>query len=353
MSSRRTFLAFAAGGVAAPLAGCLGDGTDDGGSDDPDDLPVRDLSVPLAHDLETYADSITSAGVSKDGIPSIDTPKFGDVAAGDDAMDPEDTVFGVEFDGEARAYPQHILVQHEIVNDEFDGNGVAITYCPLAESVLGFERSDVEFGVDGRLINSNLIMYDRASESLWPQILGTCVEGELIGNSLNEFPVVWTTWKRWKDAYPDTWVLVEDTGYARDYDSDPYDDNSSQGGYYRNSSLVFPTMHEDDRHPSKDKVIGARSVDGAVAFGWDALREQSLLETSVNGVPYLAVYDPAFDSAHVYRGPNDEFERAGERYERSDGETYAPADLPLRKLNAFEVMWFAWVGYYPDTALRA
>ena len=365
--SRRTFLATAAGGVAL-LAGCVDTltggsdareaaeaGTDDDGSSTPDiDLPLREPEVPLSYDVGALETDALSGGVPQDGIPSIDDPVYDDVEYGDEIMDPDDPVFGIARDGVVRAYPQRILVFHEIVNDEIDGEGVAVTYCPLTGTAIGFERGSVEFGVSGMLVNSNLIMYDRETDSWWPQIHATSPLGQLEGWTLSEFRVTWTTWERWKEAYPETEVLTEETGAARNYGSDPYGSYNPDGGYYTDSNIMFSPREESDQHEPKTVFIGARSHDGAVAFEKDLLREQHLLETTVGGTSYLAAYHEQLDSAWVYRNPEEtSFQRVDGGYVSADEEMYTADELPLESVNAFDAFWFAWFAFYPETEVVA
>jgi len=355
--SRRQFLALSTGGVAA-LAGCLGqddarEAASQWESDEVDTdeiaLPIKEQTVPLAHSLGAYDQAAVSGGVGQDGIPSIDQPEFGDVETGDELLAPDDPVFGVELDGTAKAYPQHVLVHHEIVNDTFGKRGIAVTYCPLTGTVVGFERGSVELGVSGQLVNNNLIMYDRETNTWWPQVLATGVLGQLKSRSLHEVRVTWTTWERWKTANPETDVLTEETGFARDYDYDPYGDYNPRSGYYADDNVNFSLMEEDDRHPRKAVFIGGRSRDGAVVFEKELLRDEHLLETTVGDVPYVGVYQHALDSAYIYHNPDGEtFEPAGEEYEGPDGDTYAADSVPLESVNEFDGMWFAWVGFYPD-----
>lgn len=321
-----------------------------------DDFEFLHHEPELANDYEAYADNAVSGGVPQDGIPSIDDPVFEAAAYGDANMDPGDPVFGLTLEGEARAYPQYILVRHEIVNDDIGGYGVAVTYCPLTGTAIGFERGEDEFGVSGMLVNSNLIMYDHSSESWWPQVLGTLVKGdddeEVEGTKLGEVRVTWTTWERWRDTYPQTRVLSEDTGDAFSYTRDPYGGYNPKSGYYSSSDLMFGVMHEDDRHHPKEVVIGARSRDGAVAFTKERLRDQHLLETTVGAVPYLAAYHEGLDAAWVYRNPEDKsFTVTDLGYEGPDGTVYEADALPLEEINAFDAMWFAWVAFYPNTVV--
>ena len=364
--TRRALLA-TVGVSTAALAGCTGSGSegpydaaddgsdadresDDGGTESGEQgPPTREAVVPLDHDLESFNQNVLSGGVSQDGIPSIDDPEFESVDEVDGRLDDGDPVFAVAVDGEARAYPQSILVWHEIVNDRVGGLDLAVTYCPLTGTAIGFERGGTEFGVSGRLVNSNLIMYDRAGESWWPQVLGTAIDGPREGEALIEHPVIWTTWERFRDVYPDGAVLTERTGFSRDYDRDPYGSYNPKRDYYEDDGTMFDTMHDDDRHGHKEVFIGARDEDGALAVEKERLREDRLVEHDVGGVPHLAVYGPDLDTGYVYRNPEGaSIEVDGEEY-LVDGDPYPAEDLPLERLNAFDAMWFAWVAFYPDT----
>lgn len=158
-------------------------------------------------------------------------------------------VFGVVRNGVAKAYPQRLLVYHEIVNDTIDGEAVGITYCPLTGTVQGFERGDSTFGVSGLLINNNLVMCDRGTETLWPQIPATGIDGQLAGESLREFPLVWTSLGAWRETHPDTTVLTKTTGYVRRYGQDPYGGGYDTHpleprGFYRREPTLYPTLVE-------------------------------------------------------------------------------------------------------------
>jgi hypothetical protein len=364
---RREFL-LGAGAATTALAGCTGaggtnrdardtDGAEPSGSDGPPgsdgEPPTREAEVPLAYDLDAFERNARSGGVGQDGIPAIDDPAIGDVDTGDDLLDPGDVVFGVELDGEARAYPQHVLVWHEIANDELGGRPIAVTYCPLTGTAIGFERGSTTFGVSGDLVNSNLIAYDRGTESRWPQVLGTATAGPLEGSALREFRVTWTTWERWRDAHPETTTITEETGYARDYDDDPYGSYDPRSDYYADGDPMFATMSQDDRLEPKEVVIGARSPDGAIAVRKERLGEERLVEAEVGGTAYLVAYDPTLDTGYAYRNPDGETVSVEGGGYALGKEEYGASDLPLEGVNAFDAMWFAWVGFYPDTVLEA
>ena len=376
--TRRAVLA---GVGVASLAGCLGGRRSDGSADSDERSPTgsredetepsggssagrsgpptRDDRLPLPMDPSALRDEAVSGGPPKDGIPAIEEPKFVSVESASANLDPGDPVFGVATGTERKAYPQSILVAHEICNDVVDGTPVSVTYCPLTGTAMGFERGETTFGVSGRLVNNNLIMYDRGTETWWPQVLATAIPGpwneEPEIRSLREFRVVWTTWERWTNEYPDTRVLSRDTGFARNYSRDPYGSYNPRTGYYAPEARpMFPALSKDGRLEPKRVVIGARTPDGAVAFGKDRLREAKLLRGELGGTPVVAAYEPTLDTGYVFRNPDeDAFEyRAGRVVDRA-GNAHDPDALPLDRVLAFDAMWFAWSGFYPDTTLYA
>lgn len=367
-ATRRAYLS-AIGTVA--IAGCLGsapaeeptaEAETDSSASDGDDVattggqtgpPTADRTLPLPDTTSSLADGIVSGGVAQDGIPSIDDPQFIDAPDAETWLDDGEPVFGVDVHGEVKAYPQRVLVWHEVVNDVIGGENLAVTYCPLTGTAQGFERGPTEFGVSGRLLNSNLIMYDRASESYWPQMLATAVRGEHEGEVLREFPVTWTTWERWSDTHPETTVLSDETGYARDYADDPYGSYDPTAGFYADDSLIFSPyapVDESVLHP-KEVVLGARSADGAIAVHKESLASAGVLEGAVDGVPYVAVYDPELDTGYVYRDPNDVGLTYHDGRVTVDGESHRPSGLPLERVLRYDAFWFAWAGYYPETEL--
>ena len=348
--TRRHLLATA--GIAA-LAGCSSRNSGNAAQlSGPLELPTADARLPLPTTADALTDEARSGGPGKDGIPSVDDPQFID-AADADVLGPGDPVFGVARDGVKKAYPQKILVSHEIVNDDLGGTPVAVTYCPLTGTAQGFERGNTEFGVSGRLINANLVMYDRTTEAWWPQILATSIPGPWNESpeirSLREFRLIWTTWERWQGQHPDTQVLSTDTGHASNYGRDPYGSYNPRGGYYESENMLFPGRVEDDRYHPKRVVMGARTPDGAVAFLKDAIRENRVMSGELGATPVTAVYDDRYDTAYVYRNPDEQEVSDADGDIAVTGTTYAPDDLPLTRIHTFDAMWFAWVGYYPET----
>jgi len=327
---------------------------------DDGDLPLRGTPLHLGHDRSALVDGDMSGGVGHDGIPSIDDPRF--ARATDVGLPDCERVLGVALGGDVRAYPQRILVQHEIVNDVVGGEPVAVTYCPLTGTAQGFYRGGTEFGVSGRLVNSNLIMWDRAADVRWPQIAATGIEvggqrdadgaDRYVGQSLREFRVVWTTWRRWRNRHPGTLVLTEETGSAKNYNRDPYGSYEPPvSGHYSTDAgrrPNFPLLAYDGAE-SKRVVVGARTAAGAVAFDKRALMEASVLTGELGDTPVVAVADEGITTGYVYANPDGlDVERDGDAY-AVDGTSAPPEELPLERRLAFDAMWFAWHGFYPDT----
>jgi len=320
------------------------------------DVPTAEETLPLPMAPGELESRAVSGGPPKDGIPSIDDPSFvGPDEA--DFLDPGDPVFGVARDGAVKAYPQRILVQHEIVNDRLGDFPVAVTYCPLTGTVQGFERGETTFGVSGRLINNNLVMYDRATEAWWPQILATSIPGKWNADpgtsSLREFRLVWTTWDQWRELHPDTRVLSTDTGFAKNYGRDPYGSYNPPAGYYASENTLFGTLEEDDRFSRKRVFMGARTADGAVAFDKSTLLDERVMEGELGGTPAVAVADPRLDTGYVYLNPDERSVAVEDGAALVDGSSYEPEDLPLGRVHTFDAMWFAWHGYYPETDVYA
>jgi hypothetical protein len=286
--------------------------------------------------LSLLLKNVASGGPPKDGIPAIEKPQYTSAAEADKWLVPEDVVFGVNHGGLVVAYPQRILVWHEIANETVGNEKVSITYCPLTGTAIGYKgkvsAKDVStFGVSGKLVNSNLIMYDRATDSQWPQILGKAITGSARGTKLEEFPIVWTTWEKWQKKHPDTRVLSQRTGFVRNYgqSGDPYGSYLGKDkGYYSSERLLFRPIVEDKQLHPKAVVVGVRDASGnAAAILKDRLRKEKKTEVKIGERTVVVTYDPALDfhSAAI----------------KESGEW----------INAFDAMWFAWKGFYPDTQL--
>ena len=209
----------------------------------------------LNFDLETNTSKtnidlnlVLSGGPGKDGIPAINNPKF--VSLDEVDINEDERGILLNSDNEQRFYPYAILVWHEIVNDRFDGEDVAITFCPLCDSAVVYNRKVndeiLTFGVSGLLFESNLLMYDLKTESLWSQARGEGVVGEYTGTILDLVSFQLITFKELKEKYPKAKVLSKDTGFNRSYGRYPY------GDYLTNDTLFFPVSVSDQRFPTKE-----------------------------------------------------------------------------------------------------
>jgi hypothetical protein len=257
----------------------------------------------------------------RDCIPSIDTPRFVGAADAKHVGD-DDIVIVIAYGGEHRAYPARILDQHEIVNDTIAGDPIAITWCPLCGSAVGVRREIgdevTEFGVSGLLYNSDLVLYDRATNTLWDQIEAKGIVGPLTGEQLQFVPVSMTRWSRWRDAHPDTLVLSPDTGFERDYSVDRYSE-------YRDSTrIMFPVTGRDDRLHPKTVVYGFMLDDGPIALSAGLFDQSSSLRHEHNG----RILDVTMSDD-------------GQVTLDTGGASFAPIRL----------YWFAWYTFHPDTAL--
>jgi hypothetical protein len=275
------------------------------------------------------ARAIQRGGPPKDGIPAIDRPKF---IRGEQAkLAADDRVLGVVRNGQARAYPVRILNWHEVVNDRFGDSQVVVTYCPLCGTGMAFDPPSSTrgsgFGVSGLLYNSDVLLYDRATQSLWSQILQAAVSGPLKGTRLESVPLTHTTWADWQRRHPKTEVLSTDTGFGRDYSRDPY------AGYNRIQRLMFDVEHRDDRFPLKEWVLGVEIGGKAKAYPFSVLARavdaKGELTDTVGGKRLRVRYDRTHATAEAFD---------------ADGR-------PLPGVMAF---WFAWVAFHPGTeVLRA
>lgn len=261
----------------------------------------------------------------RDCIPSIDAPKFVTAAEAGFVGD-DDIVLALTVDGVSRAYPTAILSRHEIVNDTIAGQPVAITYCPLCGSGAAFSRQIGDqvttFGVSGVLHNSDLVMYDRASETLWAQVIGHGIVGPRSGQNLASVELTQVEWQTWRAAHPDTQVLSTDTGFPIDYQSNPY------GDYASSDRVLFPLAHRDQRIHPKMVVFGISIGSAALAVTDEFLRANPRLETELGGRKLVV-------------------ERA------ADGSVRATDANDGSVVPAIRLFWFAWASFHPDTALHA
>jgi Protein of unknown function (DUF3179) len=288
-------------------------------------------------------------------------------------------VLALELGGEERAYPVQILIWHEIVNDTVGGTPVAVTYCPLCNSALAFDRRAagrvLDFGTSGMLYNSDLVMYDRQTRSLWPQIEGRAVAGVLTGTTLTPYVVSTVSWGEWRAAHPDDWVLSRDTGHPRDYGRNPYT------GYDQPTGAPFALDRDaDPRLPPKTRVVGLGAGDHAVAVTLARVAAERVLEVTPDRKPVVLFARPglasALDTADIASGRQVAATAAfdplvdGRRLSfRPDGDRFVDADTgsqwnllgeatkgplhgrQLTPVQHVDTFWFAWAAFQPDTRL--
>jgi hypothetical protein len=216
-------------------------------------------------------------GPAKDGIPAIDEPKFETLAS---VSYQDGALAVVAKDGElVKVYPYNILVWHEIVNDTVGGVPMAITFCPLCGSAIVYNRTLPDgittFGVSGSLIESNMVMYDRATESLWQQSTGRALAGRYLGTELALEKFQLLTMGEVKSKYEGALVLSQDTGYSRDYERAPY------GGYNESDEFIFAPSVNDTRYPPKKIFVVFKVAEATVAVPWLELVGGKTYETSV------------------------------------------------------------------------
>jgi hypothetical protein len=267
---------------------------------------------------------IRGGGPPKDGIPSIDEPVYVSVEKADEWIEDNELILAIIYKGVKRVYPLQILVWHEIVNDVIADDPILITYCPLCGSGIAYERKingeEVEFGTSGKLYNSNLVMYDRKTDTYWSQIDGLAIVGELTGMKLKAVSIDTTVWRDWKKAHPDSEVLSQDTGYLRNYGRDPY------GNYYEDSFLLFPVENEDDRIHAKTVIFGIEVNGVYKAYMEEDLKSLKEIEDTVGGVKI--------------------------KVERDDAGIVKITNLDTNKEIVKERdFWFAWYAFHPDTEL--
>ncbi len=336
--------------------------------DDPDDDAFPD---PLVDPAE-----LLSGGPPPDGIPSIDDPRF--VRAGDvDFLGESEPVLALTVGEETRAYPVQVLIWHEIANDTIDGVPVAVTYCPLCNSAIAYDRRlgdrVLEFGTSGQLFNSALVMYDRQTESLWSHFTGEAVIGHLTGDELDTFPVATVGWSDFRDANPDALVLSRDTGFERRYGTNPYPGYDDVG----TAPFLFDGAI-DDRLAAKERVIGVETAGGGVAVHLDRLLDDPVLEIA-NGdvvvwhlggassaldsnaiadgrdVGATGVFSPTVEGRNLeFRAVDDGFEddETGSRWNILGQAITGPLQgTQLTAVDHVDTFWFAWAAFRPNAEL--
>ena len=331
------------------------------------------------------ADEIVSGGPPKDGIPAIDSPRFEDVRSANRYLDGNEPVAVVRRNGEAKVYPLQIMIWHEIVNDVVGGDPISVTYCPLCNTTLAFDRRFegmvLDFGTTGRLRFSDLIMYDRQTETWWQQATGEGIVGEHAGRELTQVSSPVMRWRDVREQIPAALVLSRDTGfpsYRERYGVNPYQGYDTQSGpmpwtFGRSVPEGLPAM---------ERVVALHEEGESWAVPFSVLRERRLAQLRVGGTDVVVFFTPetvsavdaermpdgrAVGSATVYsayvNGRVLTFERIGDDNTYRDRETRTVwnasgravqgelAGTQLDEVPHGNHFWFAWAVFRPDTRI--
>ena len=277
-----------------------------------------------------------SGGPPKDGIPAIDAPRYTRAEDVDFLADREPVIL-ITVEEESRAYPLQILTWHEIVNTRIGDTPVVVTFCPLCNTAIAFDRrvagKVLDFGTTGKLRDSDLVMYDRQTESWWQQFGGEALVGELAGKKLRQLPASIVSWREFRSKHPSGLVLNRDTGFARDYGTNPY------AGYDDIASPpIFAARNEDDdRLPPKERVVYVEVGTQAFAVPFSALADKRNIEIETDEGQLAVHWRPgvasALDSTTIPQGRD-----VGSASVRLDGEP-----VPFS-----EPFWFAVAAFRPD-----
>ncbi len=271
-------------------------------------------SVPL--------DEVVGGGPPKDGIPSIDNPKFVRSLDADAWIKDDEPGLAISRDGVDRFYPYQILVWHEIVNDTIGGKRVLVTYCPLCLTGIVFDPivkgEAVEFGTSGKLWQSNLVLYDRKTDTLWSQILGEAIVGELTGTKLKVLASDQILYGAWKKAHPDGQILGRPEGSRRFYGVNPY------GSFYSVANFSLQMVKNIDSRLANDAFVFGLIFDGvAKAYNIESVKKKGVVEDTVGQTDIVLKYEKELDVVRVFR----------------DG----------KRINPISGFWFSWAAAHPDT----
>jgi len=292
-------------------------------------MTAHAMTVPAMNGFDLSNTSIDAAkirhgGPAKDGIPAIDRPKF--ISAADASfLQDNDRVLGLSINGISKAYPIRILNYHEIVNDFLADKAVAITYCPLCGSGMAFDANikdeNTTFGVSGLLYNSDVLLYDRQTQSLWSQLLAEAISGKHNGARLKPLVITHTSWSDWSRQYPDTLVLSTETGYRRDYTKSPYN------GYDKSRSLYFPVETLNQQYHPKEYVVGLSIQGRYKVYPFAELAKRpSPIKDNFMGQTLTVIFDAQHRTAKIL-------------------------DKDNKELASTMSFWFAWMAFYPDSVV--
>ncbi len=314
------------------------------------------------HPRRVRAEEIVWGGVAFEGIPALDRPRS-IPAAEADYLDDDEPVFGLQLGGEARAYPLRILDWHEMANDVVGGVPVALAYCTLCGAGVLYDArvgdQALEFGSSGLLYESNKLMYDRATDTLWNQLTGEPVMGELVGSgaALRRLPIVVSDWASWREAHPNTRVLDVETGHDRDYTP-----GAAYGDYFASASTLFPVYQRSQELPEKSFVFGLLVEGTPKAYPLRDLQREPVVNDELAGRAVVVVTEPASRAVRAYERGAQRFEagpRPGTLLDDSGGlwrvtepALKGPDGSSLERLPGHLAYWFGWFSFYPRTLIH-
>jgi hypothetical protein len=244
-------------------------------------------------DLSKKAIDLTelrSGGPPKDGIRSIDSPRFVDTNTASGWLSPKEPVLAIDLGGHARAYPLQILIWHELVNDRIGDRPILVSYCPLCNSAIVFDRrvdgGVYEFGVSGMLRHSDMVMYDRKTDSLWQQITGEAIVGAMTGAKLRILPSQVVSFDAFERSFPKGEVLSRETGHSRAYGQNPY------AGYEFGNRLLMPVpVKKATRLRPLERIVTVEVAGNAKAYPFPMLRSQRIVEDRIKDTRYVVLYE--------------------------------------------------------------
>ncbi len=328
----------------------------------PEPLDIEALDE-LNKELEPF---IKKGEPEYDPVPSLDRPLFISVPDASLSLDPEEIVFAVNGPDGVEIYPRLIMVRHEVLN--LPGRPKrSLTYSPLTGSTQGYYgnvgASDTSLGTTGRMVNSNRILYDRSTNSHWPQMLGMAISGPLAGHFLKTFPVLWISWEAARRRWPEARVLSSDTGYRLRYEKDPYGSYRRKGTYYDTGGSYYPLAHVDTKVRAKTRVLGLSEDRSHLAVDKDAIKDQVVANIDFGTLALAALYDPDMDAVRVFSrsAGQDSLTFAyvdGQVFDRETKSTWNAEGMAvdgrlrgmaLTPVAAMECFWFAWVAFHPGT----
>ncbi|MEM6802909.1 MAG: DUF3179 domain-containing protein [Bacteroidota bacterium] len=305
-------------------------------------------------------DEVRWGGVRQDGIPPLRKPEMISASQAD-YLEDDHIVFGIEVNGDLRAYPKRILAWHEMFVDEVGGVPVAGVYCTLCGTVILYktEHNGVahELGTSGFLYRSNKLMYDKATQSLWNTLQGSPVLGPLAdkGIELEFMSVVTTTWGEWKSRHPQTQVLSLNTGHQRNYG-----EGVAYQEYFSTDELMFTTPFKDRRLKNKQEVLALRFGEEQLAISTKFLKKRPIYTDKLGDQDLLVltdqsggnrVYDPQGITFESYDRASGLVDTRGIKWRLEESQLIAEDGRKLKRLPYHRAFWFGWLAAFPETRL--